>query len=497
MSGDREAAGRSSWGWGLAGPLLLVLSACGGGTEAAPQPPGERLVPIAGIRIRGEGAYQSQRVYTGTIAASRQSELGFERAGRLTEITVDEGDRVIEGQVIARLDARVVAADLASARATHAAAEALLIELQAGAREEVIAAAEADVEERVANVGELQVEWVRQRDLVAGEVSSQSEFDAVDFQLQAARARLASANELLRELRNGTRAEQIQAQQAVVEREAARIVRLEVDLDQTRLKAPYNGFITQRMADEGTVLAAGAVLFRLLEDAPAEARIGVPVDVAAALDRRLALHRSEAGAATGDHHKSSGVARCAERLRIGVAGKRTVGGTLRTVLAQVDPVTRTRTAVFVLDDAKSEGPVVIAGETVRWLRPLSVTLQGSGFWLPSSALMRSRRGLWACMVLRQDPIGDDPRGASSSVLQGVAERREVVRIHSESGSVLVQGTLAEGDIVLHGDLNKVAPGQRVQVSKLDGNPGRVSDGAVEESREGAGPKGAGLGGSGR
>ncbi|NEP61539.1 MAG: efflux RND transporter periplasmic adaptor subunit, partial [Symploca sp. SIO2G7] len=42
--------------------------------------------------------YQVERTYTGEIVAQRSSDLGFEQAGTLVEILVDEGDTVAKGE---------------------------------------------------------------------------------------------------------------------------------------------------------------------------------------------------------------------------------------------------------------------------------------------------------------------------------------------------------------------------------------------------------------
>ncbi|MAC88441.1 biotin/lipoyl-binding protein [Maricaulis sp.] len=62
--------------------------------------------------------------FPGLIAARRQSALGFERAGRIDRVFVDVGDRVVAGDVLARLDVRAVQAQIAAAEAQTAEAAA-------------------------------------------------------------------------------------------------------------------------------------------------------------------------------------------------------------------------------------------------------------------------------------------------------------------------------------------------------------------------------------
>src|SRR3990167_2721331 len=60
----------------------------------------------------------------GTVSARIQSKVGFKVAGVLVGLKADQGDRVRAGQVLARLDARDVEAQLALAKAGVAQARA-------------------------------------------------------------------------------------------------------------------------------------------------------------------------------------------------------------------------------------------------------------------------------------------------------------------------------------------------------------------------------------
>ena len=62
--------------------------------------------------------------YPGLVTARRESELGFERGGRIDSIAVDVGDRVTVGQVLARLDTRALEAQIVAANAQTAEAQA-------------------------------------------------------------------------------------------------------------------------------------------------------------------------------------------------------------------------------------------------------------------------------------------------------------------------------------------------------------------------------------
>lgn len=80
--------------------VLATLVACGNKDEvAAPLP----TRPVKTFVVEGGGA-DTIRTFPGRVDASQRAELSFRVPGRLQEILVKEGDRVEEGQVLARLD---------------------------------------------------------------------------------------------------------------------------------------------------------------------------------------------------------------------------------------------------------------------------------------------------------------------------------------------------------------------------------------------------------
>lgn len=86
--------------------LLLALScsiglaACTGGEEELPPPP---VRPVKIFAVEGDPG-SAKRSFPGTITASQRAELSFRVGGVLQEILVKEGERVKNGQVLARLD---------------------------------------------------------------------------------------------------------------------------------------------------------------------------------------------------------------------------------------------------------------------------------------------------------------------------------------------------------------------------------------------------------
>ncbi len=411
------------WGIGLLVPAAIVVGLV---VAAAPpqQSPDEvqrRILPVEVIEIEPVEQYEVRRTYTGVVDSARTSEIGFERAGRLLHVVVDEGDEVYEGQQLARLDERHLQAQKVQLQAERQQAAALLDEFIAGPRQQTIAAARADVADFQSQSLHAEAVHRRSEDLKRKQVISKEDYDASAFGVRSAKARLESAQKKLDELLAGTRKERIAAQRAAVARLDAALADLEIDLQDTILVAPYAGRIGKRFVDEGTIIAPQTPILRLVERGKLEVRIGLPVGVAKTVQ-------------PGSK----------ETLLIG--GK-PYPADVKTVLPELEMSTRTRTVVLRLSTEAAE--VLVPGEVARM--EVTGTVASKGYWLPTSALSRGRRGMWSVMAVARD---------SGSEL---AEQRDVEILHTEGEQVLVRGTLQDNDRVISGGSHRIVDGQAVTV----------------------------------
>ncbi|MBW4522920.1 MAG: efflux RND transporter periplasmic adaptor subunit [Scytolyngbya sp. HA4215-MV1] len=202
---------------------------------------------------------------SGTIRPVQTVNLSPKAAGRLAELYVEQGDSVKQGQVIARMESDDVEAQLTQARANLAQTEARLAALRNGSRSEDIAQAQASLSQAEAQVKDAQARLDlaserarRNRELEAqGAISRDSLDEVLNTELSAratleqSNARVREARQRLAELQNGSRPEDIAA--AVAERDAAigRLQAVRVQQEDTLIRAPFSGVITQRFATIG------------------------------------------------------------------------------------------------------------------------------------------------------------------------------------------------------------------------------------------------------
>lgn len=386
----------------------------------------ERVLPVETLTVKSVSSYSVSRSYTGEIASLRASELGFERNGQLVEVFANEGDVVQTGTPLARLDIRNLQTQRQQLLAERDRASAQLMELQAGARSEDIAAAAAAVRDVEEQLRLQQVQKTRRESLYIQGAISREELDEFSFGEGALQARLDQSRSQWEELQNGTRPEQIMAQQALVRQLDASIADLDVTIAKSTLQAPFDGVIATKQVDEGTVIGAGQPVIRLLENATPEARVGMPIS---AIDQLT----------IGDE-------------KTVYLGERPYAATVSAILPEVDAQTRTQTVVLGLESAAARQ--ANPGQTVRV--NVQEIIATEGFWLPTEALTQGIRGLWTCYVLV--PEENEKAGQYT---QYTVQPQSVEILYQNSDRVLVRGTLQPDDVVVASGPHRLVPDQRV------------------------------------
>src|SRR5690349_7463526 len=210
------------------------------------------VVLILAAAAAGVYAYRSAgRTPTDRIVVSGNIELtevniAFKTSGRLIERTVDEGDFVRKGQVIARLDRdqltaqrvresagvlssesqlaqaqtalawqkATLAADIEQRNADLAATEARLTEMRHGARPQERQDAQAAVALAQSEADRARKDWERAQPLFKQDDISAAQFDQYRTRWESAVAQLKSAKEREALVLAGPRAEQVAAQAA-------------------------------------------------------------------------------------------------------------------------------------------------------------------------------------------------------------------------------------------------------------------------------------------
>jgi len=232
---------------------------------------------VAWYVTRGANGTSDALVASGTVEAT-DADLGFQAPGRVLTVEAREGDAVAAGSELARLDTRELEAGLAAAEAQVDAVQARLVELEAGARRQEVATAEAAVRTAEQRAEEALRDAERARALLAGGAISRQALDRAETTLDVAGAALEQAREQLALLVEGPRVETIRAQRAAVAQARANVARAEAALAHAVITAPFAGVVTVRHREPGEAVAAGAPVLTLLDPTDRWVRIYIRED---------------------------------------------------------------------------------------------------------------------------------------------------------------------------------------------------------------------------
>ena len=206
-------------------------------------------------------------VTTGRVVQQRRSSLGVVIQSTVIEVLVEEGARVEEGQLLARLADAEQAAAIAEAEAAVEEAEARLRGVRTSGRRlaaEAVDAARVDAEQA-------EGEYERQRRLYEGGAVSEAALDRARQTRDLAASRRVSAS--LQLAQSAPSGSETAAVAAALARAEARLQQARAAFEHTRLRAPFPATVLARDVEPGEVVRPGEILFVLAGDAPLEVSI--------------------------------------------------------------------------------------------------------------------------------------------------------------------------------------------------------------------------------
>jgi multidrug efflux pump subunit AcrA (membrane-fusion protein) len=365
-------------------PLVigLVLAAFAG-ASCAPRPPqtanDSTAVTVAVSRVNASDVASSFEA-GGIVRARATAVIASRMMAPITQVHVNPGDHVRRGTVLVTLDARDIQANQERAEAASLSAA------------EAAHAAEADVRGAESTLTLARATHGRMAALQARQSATAQELDQAVAALAAAEAQRASAQARLAAANASRNAAQASVESATVTATYA------------VLTAPFNGLVTERRADPGSMATPGMPVL-ILED-PATYRLEVQLDEArAALVQIGATVSVRLDNPPGD-------------------GDAATGGRV-TEIARVDPASH---AFLVKIDLRASGSVRsgLFGRA-RFSGPARHALT-----MPTSALINRGQLTFVYMVdaqgrarLRPISVGADDHGRTE-VLAGLREGEAIV-----------------------------------------------------------------------
>src|SRR5580693_7229689 len=211
--------------------FALALAGCGDSSHA-PDSTSAAPPPSAPVPSRPSGPPAAAKTsepndVLSVLSVEHQVDLSSERDGVVTSIAKDEGAAVKAAEILGQLDDRTIQMELSKARTVA---------------ENTVKFKEAELKAKGAALR-------RQQQLREYGLSSEADLEAAEFQAKGAEY-------------------DMHGWQALVESSHSEIHRLEIQLDQTRLRAPFSGVVVRRYVREGQAVAKNDKCFRISQLAP-------------------------------------------------------------------------------------------------------------------------------------------------------------------------------------------------------------------------------------
>jgi membrane fusion protein PltH len=206
----------------------------------------------------------------------RQVELPFNGSERIAEVLVQEGDRVSQGQVLARLDTGRLTPQLAKAEADVAVQSEVVARLHHGNRPEEIAESRANVAAAAADADNARAQFARVRalsDSSSGRGVSRQEMDSAKAALDMAQARLAVNRKALTLEDQGPRKEDIAQAEAQLRADQAQLALVQQQFKDAALLAPLNAVVRSRIVEPGEMASPQKAAFTLAITDPKWVRV--------------------------------------------------------------------------------------------------------------------------------------------------------------------------------------------------------------------------------
>jgi HlyD family secretion protein len=196
----------------------------------------------------------------------RQIDLPFNGNERIADVLVQEGDHVMRGQVLARLDTSRLAPQVAKVEAELAAQQQVVNRLHHGNRPEEIAQARANVDSARADAVNARAQYERLRTLSAnsaGRALSRQDLDAAKDAVDAAEAKLIVNQKALELELAGPRKEDVAQGDAQLRAEEAQLALLRQQWKDAELLAPLDAVVRTRIVEPGEMASPQKAAFTL------------------------------------------------------------------------------------------------------------------------------------------------------------------------------------------------------------------------------------------
>jgi RND family efflux transporter MFP subunit len=319
------------------------------------------------LELNVQPSYQIGKRFVGQVNPVQQVNIASELPGKILNVNVDEGDSVKQGQLLVSLDTQILESEKQQLEAT------LRVFL-----------AQLDLAKR---------RLARQKQLQSKSYTDEDTLDAIITQISSLTA-------------------QVNASEKTIENVAIRI-------EKSFIKSPFDGAVSERYIDRGSVVNAGTPILKIITSSELEINVGISSE----LTENIMLNKFYEFKQQNQTLKALLVAKS----------------------PNINPLTQTRQVKFkpIISNTKS---MLRAGDYVSLIIELSNSTPG--YWIPITALLEGERGLWNVYLVNE----------SNKVTKHAVEI-----IHATNEQAYIQASLGNKAILIKSGLNRLVNGMTVKL----------------------------------
>ncbi|MGP9692433.1 MULTISPECIES: efflux RND transporter periplasmic adaptor subunit [unclassified Psychrobacter] len=251
----RKISKKSAIKWGV---IALIIVALGALAYTFLKPEEEKPSYLtAPVEV---GDIENNVMASGKVKALNTVDVGAQVSGEVTNLYVEVGDEVKQGDLIAQIDQVTQKNSLSNEQASLEQSEAALQSAQAESlsKQASLKSAYADLASRQSELKQAQSDFARLQGLLAIDAISQQDYDTQATKVATAQASVANARAAIdtAQAAIATATANINSQQAALRKSQTNVATAQEDLSYTTIRAPISGTVVSVTTEQGTTVNA-------------------------------------------------------------------------------------------------------------------------------------------------------------------------------------------------------------------------------------------------
>jgi HlyD family secretion protein len=255
--------------------LLVIFSeACSKPNESEKEP--ETVAPVQTAVVRRGSIHQIVQAQA-ILYPSNQAAITPKIGAPIIRFYVNRGDRVHQGQLLAELENRDLAAAVAAAKGNYEQAAANYRNTTSATLPEEIAKSQGDIQTNKELLDAAQKVYESRKKLFDEGALPRKQLDEAQIALVQARGQHEIARKHLESLQQAGKEAQTRAAQAQMEAAKGQLEAAQAQLEYSKIVSPIDGIVTERPLYAGEMAAAGAPILTIMDISRVIARASVPI----------------------------------------------------------------------------------------------------------------------------------------------------------------------------------------------------------------------------